>query len=231
MRCLAVIPARGGSKGVPRKNLRLLAGVPLIALSIAFARSCKCIARVVVTTDDEEIAAVARRSGAEVPGLRPPELAGDDVPLLPVVQEAVRRADPKGEYPAVLLLQPTTPLRIEPDVQSALHELQQHPDCDAVLSLTPVRQHPFRMRLLEDGVPVPLFKTPEGTAQRQDLPEVYYFSGAIVAARREALLRQRTFWGENLRAVVVDDFSGIDIDDEMDFLHVEAAMHWLTGPR
>lgn len=222
MKCLAIIPARGGSKGVPRKNLRPLAGRPLIAHSIRLARACPSIERVLVSTDDAEIARVAREHGAEVPGLRPVELAGDDVPLLPVVQEMARRADPTGACPGVVVLQPTNPFRARDEVERAVAELRAHPDCEAVLSVSPARQHPYRMRRLVDGVPVPLLEGEGQAGQRQQLPTVYYFDGAIVAARREALLRQTTFWGERLRAVVVSERAGIDLDDELDFLYAEA---------
>ncbi|MBE7559242.1 acylneuraminate cytidylyltransferase family protein [bacterium] len=228
MRCVAVVPARAGSKRVPGKNVRVLGGRPLVAYSLEVARRCDSIAWTVVSTDDAAVVRIASEFDVEVLA-RAPELGGDDVPLLPVVQDAVRRCTMGGECEGVVVLQPTNPFRSAEDVERAVAELAGHPECEAVLSLSPVREHPYRMRRLVEGVPVPLFTEAGMAAQWQELPEVYYFNGAVVAARREALLRQASFWGERLRAIVVDGRAGLDIDDEMDWRYAEAVVRGMGG--
>ena len=208
---LAVIPARGGSKGVPRKNVRLLGDKPLIAHSIQAALGAQTTRRVVVSTDDEEIAEVSRRYGAEVPFMRPVELATDDVPIMPVVQHLAKTLDPEGvNYPVVVILQATNPFKTSRSIDSAVQLLVEHNDCDAVLSVSPVSQHPYRMRTLAEngGVLKPLFKNVNLYAQRQQLPEVYHYNGAIVACWQEVLLSQEIFYGQTHRAIILSETEG-----------------------
>jgi CMP-N,N'-diacetyllegionaminic acid synthase len=222
MSCLAIIAARGGSKGIPRKNLRLLADKPLIAYTIETARQCPSIDRVLVSTDDEEIADTAKQFGAEVPYLRPAHLALDDVPVLPVVQEMLPRVDPDNSCDAVVMLQPTNPFRKARQVEEAITKLRTNLECDAVVSVSPVHQHPGRMRLLEGDLPTSPWPGTMSFEQRQQLPPFYYFDGAIVVARRDDLMKQKKFWGERLRAIVIDRLSAIDIDDDIDLVLAQA---------
>lgn len=151
MNILAVIPARGGSKRVPGKNVRLLAGKPLIAYTIDAARSAPSVSRVIVSTDNNEVATVAREWGAEVPFKRPAELANDAAPMIPVLIHAIRWFESvAGLCDAVVLLQPTSPFRPPALVEDAIQKL--HRDgCDMVLGLCEVHQHPQWMKLKAAG--------------------------------------------------------------------------------
>ena len=148
---LALIPARAGSKGIPRKNIRPFAGHPLIAYSIAAGRQANSVTRVIVTTDDEEIAEVARTYGAEVPFLRPVELAGDRTLDLPVFQHALNwLAQNEGYHPqAVVQLRPTTPIRPPDLVDRSVALLLAHPEADSVRGITAAHQNPFKMWLMD----------------------------------------------------------------------------------
>lgn len=185
MGILAVIPARGGSKGVPRKNLRSLQGKPLLAWTIEAAKACGLVDRVVVSTEDPEIAKAAKDFGAEVPFLRPADLATDTALTLPVVQHAVREIEKDGFHAdLVLLLQPTTPLRTTTDIEAALR-LQRETDCDCVVSVVDVGgNHPNRMKkLLPDGKLVNFVEQGfEDMRPRQLLPPVYIREGSIYLA-------------------------------------------------
>lgn len=214
-RVWAVIPARGGSKGIPRKNLAELAGAPLIAHAIRAARAHPAVARAYVSTDDPEIAAAARAEGAEVPFLRPGALAADDVPLLPVVQHLCAAVPDDVGVDTVLLLQPTNPFRLREDIHRALEKLWSC-DCDCVVSLSPRDTHPLRARLLDNDRPRPLLDAPQLYAQRQDFPSVFYLDGCVVAVRRDRLARQTHYFGTDQRAIVVDRLSGLDIDTPFD---------------
>ena len=151
---LAIIPARGGSKSIPRKNLHLFAGHPLIAFSIAAGRQSPPVTRVIVSTEDEEIAGVARACGAETPFLRPADLAQDDTPDLPVFEHALRwLADHEGYHPEVVIqLRPTSPIRPRDCVARAVETLLAHPEADSVRGVVPSGQNPYKMwRLSDDG--------------------------------------------------------------------------------
>lgn len=227
---LAIIPARGGSKGVPRKNIRMLAGKPLIMHTIMAAQKAKHITRIWVSTDDEEIAEVVRTSGVAVPELRPLELAGDNISQLDVVFHALGRAEAldKRQYPVIILLQPTAPLRTEDDIDGSL-EMLVHNDIDSVVSYCKVeREHPFYMATLEDGVPKSLISVPKGLHARQQYPEVYLRNGAIYAVKREALLAEGSLYGKSTLAWLMDYWHSVNIDSEFD---LELAEFLLTKKR
>ena len=190
MRVLGVITARGGSKGVPGKNLKLLAGKPLLAYTIEAARASHSLDRVILSTEDEQIAAAARALGCEVPFIRPAELSRDDTPHLPVIQHAAAWMREQGHYhpDAVLILQPTSPLRTAGDIDSAIALLESS-GADSVLSVSdvPGHSHPSRtLRLDADGFAT-LFATGEPVRKRinrrQDLPDAWAMNGAIYACR------------------------------------------------
>src|SRR5512134_1933665 len=178
---IALIPARGGSKGIPRKNIRNFAGYPLIAWSIAAAKQAACVTRVIVSTDDEEIAAVAREYGAETPFLRPSELAQDDTTDLPVFEHALQWLEQNEGYrPEIIVqLRPTSPVRPQDCVDSSVNILLAHPDADCVRGVVPAGQNPHKMWRFsgEDGPMMPLLAV-DGIAEpynapRQVLPPVY----------------------------------------------------------
>ncbi len=217
-RVLAVIPARGGSKGVPRKNIRPLAGKPLIAYSILAAQAAQRVDRLLVSTDDEEIASVAREWGADVPFLRPPELSDDRAAQIDVVIHALQQAEALDgcRYSHVILLQPTAPLRTAEEIDASLQMLLET-GCDAVVSYTPVESaHPFYMVTLDGDRPRPLLDVPADLTARQQYPAVYRRNGAIYATRREVILA-RSFYGEDVRAYIMPPERSINIDSLFDF--------------
>lgn len=230
MKTLAVIPARGGSKSIPRKNLVDVAGRPLIAWVIGAAREAKRLDRVIVSTEDEEIAETARRWGAEVPFVRPAELATDTVSLIPVVQHALTAMDGQGfRADAVVSLQPTSPGLRGADIDSAVAKLEET-GADSVATVLRVEhEHPYWAKRL-DGDRVQPFssETNEGYLQRQDLPPCYVFDGAIFVRRRRLLEEWsgRDFGlGADVRGLPLPAESSLHIDDE---IHLEVARAMLA---
>jgi CMP-N,N'-diacetyllegionaminic acid synthase len=224
MKVLAVIPARGGSVTLPRKNLLPFCGKPLIGYSIAAAQEAKAagapIDRIIVSTDDAEIAEVSRRLGAEVPFMRPAELARPDTPSLPVVAHALRQAEADGarRYDWVLLLQPTSPLRTKDDIRSAL-DLAGQNDASAVVSVTSANYaHPAKLKLMQDGQLKPYLGDSLQQPARQDFGfDVYKTNGAIYLTRREVLTEEGSFYGSRARGFIMPAERSIDIDTLLDF--------------
>jgi CMP-N-acetylneuraminic acid synthetase len=238
---LAIVPARGGSKGIPRKNVREVAGHPLIAYSIAAGLAAEHIDRVLVTTDDEEIAEVARAYGADVPFRRPGELAADDTPDLPVFLHALEWLDREERYrPEIIVhLRPTSPLRQVADIDRAIRLLAGHETADAVRAVCEPFQNPYKMwRLDADGLMVPLLQgvMPEPYNQpHQKLPQVYWQTGYIDVIRRRTLVEGHSMTGRTLLPLVLDRDSWMDIDtpaalDYADFL-VRAGRAQAAVPR
>ena len=230
-RVLGLIPARGGSKSLPRKNVRLLAGRPLIAHSIEAARASRTIDRIVVSTDDDEIAAIARRHGAEVPFLRPSNLAKDDTPDLPVFQHALAWVDEhEGWRPEIVVqLRPTSPLRRPEDVDRAVELLDDRPEADSVRSIAEPLENPYKMwsvtaeqwlaPIVPSDLPEP-FNLP-----RQRLPAVYWQTGAIDATRWRTIMGLGSMTGERIAPLVVETLGTVDIDTQASLDLVE----WMIG--
>jgi CMP-N,N'-diacetyllegionaminic acid synthase len=224
LKVLALIPARGGSVTLPRKNVLPFGGKPLIAHSIEVARAAReagaPIDRIIVSTDDVEIADVSRHFGAEVPFMRPAELARPDTASLPVAQHAVRNAEQAGNrrYDWVLLLQPTSPLRTRQDVCGALDIVGQS-DPTAVVSVTNANNtHPAKLKLLEDGVLKPYLGNSLQQPARQDFAfDVYKTNGAIYLTQRNVLMDEGSFYGSRPRGLVMPPERSIDIDTRLDF--------------
>lgn len=215
VRILGIIPARGGSKGVPRKNIRLVANRPLITYTIEAARDSKLLTHFVTSTDDMDIAAIAEKLGSRVL-IRPPELAADDTPMLPVVDHVLRVLEPDmGRYDYVAVLQPTTPLRTAGDIDAAL-TLLIGSGADSVVSVYEVGDyHPARMYRLVEGRLVPYASEPPDRL-RQGLPPVYHRNGAIYACRRALIEEQGTLIGPDTRPYIMPRERSINIDDELD---------------
>ena len=227
MKILAIIPARGGSKGVPRKNIRTLAGKPLIAWTIEAALSASGLDRVIVSTEDEEIAAISRASGADVPFLRPVELVADDTPTLAVLQDVVARLEAEEGYlaEAVMTLQPTSPLRTSQHIDEAISLFQADPKADSLVSCVQVPHifHPASvMKADGDGYLQPYLDAPQPT-RRQDKETVFARNGAAIYITRSACL-SRFIFGGNLLAYPMDDASSLDIDSEDDLLQAARLM-------
>ena len=219
MKTLAIIPARGGSKGIPQKNIRNLDGKPLIAWTIDVARSSQCFDRIVVSTEDYRIAEVACTFGAEVPFMRPVELSQDNSPSIDAVLHAVHwladHEDYRPEY--MMLLQPTSPLRSSEDIQKAIQIIQDK-QADSVVSVTIVHQHPYWIKTISpDGQLVDFLFPEKPYSNRQDLPPAYALNGAIYLARRDVLLARSSFYGDNTLAYVMPPERSIDIDTPWEF--------------
>jgi CMP-N,N'-diacetyllegionaminic acid synthase len=219
---VAVIPARGGSKGVPRKNVREVAGHPLIAYSIAAALASQSIGRVVVSTDDPEIADAARTYGAEVPFMRPSELAADDTPDLPVFQHALQWLEQKEQYrpDVVVHLRPTSPFRRVADIDHAVDLLQSHPEADAVRAVCEPFQNPYKMwRLAGDGSLEPLLTLPgmpdAYNRPRQSLPMVLWQTASIDVTRRTTILDGGSMTGRRILPFILPEDSWVDVDSEL----------------
>ncbi len=220
---LALIPARGGSKGVPKKNTRILAGKPLIAYTMEAALQSRHRLRVIVSTDDEGIARIARAMGAEVPFLRPPVLAQDETPAFPVVQHALQWLEQHEGYQPelVVLLQPTSPLRQAKYIDQGIKLLLQT-NADSVVSVCEVEHSPYWMRVLDDeGRIKPFVETDREFLRRQDLPPVYRLNGAIYVTRRKIIIEEGRLLGEDVRPLVMNREDSIDLDVEVDFLLAE----------
>jgi len=222
---LAVIPARGGSKGIPRKNIKDFAGYPLIAYSIAAATQSKLVTRTIVSTDDEEIAAVARQYGAETPFLRPAEFAQDNTTDLPVFQHVLSwLKENEGYVPDVVVqLRPTSPVRPLACVDDAVIMLLSHPDTDSVRGVVEADQCPYKMWLIDstNGTMNPLLGV-DGiseayNAPRQKLPKAYWQIGHIDAIRPRAIVEQNSMSGKVIMPLIMDPRFTVDLDNLRDW--------------
>jgi CMP-N-acetylneuraminic acid synthetase len=225
---LAVIPARGGSKGVPRKNIRPICGKPLIAYTIEVALAVRHILhRIIVSTDDPEIVEISRRYGAEVPFIRPAELAGDQVPTLPVLQQAVSHVEEEDRLTLdwVLLLQPTSPLRTARDIEAALN-LAYEGSCDSVISVVRVfAEHPIPMKRIENNRLLPyIIEEKEGTRRQDYQPPAYLRNGAIYLTRRDVLMKHDSIWGRTIQPYIMPPERSVNIDEELDLRMAEIVL-------
>jgi CMP-N,N'-diacetyllegionaminic acid synthase len=220
MSVLGLIPARGGSKSVPRKNVRDLAGKPVIVWTIEAALACQTLDRVVVSTDDEEIARIARAHGAEVPFLRPAELALDDTPDLPVYRHAL--AELGVEPDAVAWLRPTAPLRTADDITAALGLLAET-GADAARSVCIAEHHPSWMVTLDGDRLEPLGDVAR-YFRRQELPPVYRLNGAVDVVRCAAVPAEGPLFAGDVRGYVMPAERSVDLDTELDFALAEALL-------
>ena len=209
---LALIPARGGSKALPRKNLMMLAGKPLIAYSILQAQNSHRINRVIVSTDDNEIAKVARKWGAEVPFMRPAQYAQDNSPDIDVFRHAIIwLSEQEGYSPDFIVhLRPPGPVRQIELIDKAIDLLASHPEADAVRSVSLAQQTPYKMwRITQYGYLEPMLRI-KGLADcqslpRQELPQVYWQTGYVDVIRPRAILEQNSMWGNRALPFIVDE--------------------------
>ncbi|MGE0821939.1 MAG: acylneuraminate cytidylyltransferase family protein [Candidatus Binatia bacterium] len=232
MRTLGIVPARGGSKGIPRKNIALLLGKPLLAYTAQAASSALRLTRTVLSTEDEEIARVGQLYGLEVPFLRPSQLARDDTPMIPVVQDVVRRLEADGErYDAVFILQPTSPLRRADDIDGAIALLAQT-GADSVISFVDVgEKHPARMKVLttEGRVVDPPFAERFEGQRRQDLDKLYLREGSVYLTRRSVVMEQNSLKGQDCRAWIVPAERACNIDSPFDLFIAEQMLKYATS--
>jgi CMP-N-acetylneuraminic acid synthetase len=225
---LAIVPARGGSKRFPRKNLAPLAGVPLVTGAITAARTSELVGRVIVSTDDEEIASTSRQAGAEVPWLRPPELSGDEVPTVAVLRHVLQRleADEGSLPPIAVLLEPTAPMRQPAHIDAAIRQLRASA-CDSVVSVSPVPHihHPDEVLVCEKGRlrPFASGRTLDDRRLRGAQTPVYSLNGAVYAFRPATLLETGCLFG-TAEALVLGPECLVDIDTELDLVVAESLL-------
>jgi CMP-N,N'-diacetyllegionaminic acid synthase len=213
-----VIPARGGSKGLPGKNLRVLGRLSLVGHAVASSRDSSRMTRFIVSTDDPVIVDEARRHGAEVPFQRPAELANDEAGMVPVLQHAVRWLESTGARPDLIVtLQPTSPFRIGADIDRTVAKVIDT-GADSAQTVVEASYHPFFMKTLDGDRTTPLFPDGHKYVRRQDAPPVYQPSGAVYVTRYEVLMHQGRVLGQDNRAVVKSFESSVNIDTEWDFL-------------
>lgn len=223
---LGIIPARGGSKGVPRKNIRLLSGKPLLAYTIIEALKSKRLTKTIVSTDDEEIAQVARDYGAGVPLLRPKELATDESLAIETVKHAINFMEnrDKVQYDYVCVLQPTSPLRKAEDIDGAIERMIGLGG-DSLISVTDVgANHPARMKRIVNDRLVDIFDKDSTFVRKQDLPKVYIFNGALYVACRDTIFDKGSFRGEDCIAYIMPPERSVNIDTELDLIMAEILM-------
>ncbi len=215
---LGLIPARGGSKGVLRKNIRIVAGEPLISYSIQAALKSGLLNPVIVSTDDREIAEVSAAFGAEVL-MRPDHLAGDETPMIPVIRHVIKQLERERDihFDCCVLLQPTAPMRTAEDINAAVNILMET-GADSVVSVYKVSDHhPSRMYRIENDRLVPLQGEPQNRL-RQSLPPVYHRNGAVYAFQRSLIERADTIIGPDVRPYVMPEDRSVNIDNEIDLL-------------
>ncbi len=219
MKTVCVICARGGSKGVPRKNIRPLAGKPLIAHTIDIAKACPSISRIVVSTDDEEIADVARKFGAEVPFLRPAELSSDTSRHWDVWRHLVSFLQQDGGADLLVDLHTTSPMRSVDDVESTIALVKDHADSDAAITVTPARRSPyFNMVTIDESARAKIMLSlNKDVNHRQAAPAAYDMTTVAYAVRSEYICQHESLFAGNVYAHVVDEERAIDIDTPLDF--------------
>lgn len=243
-RVLAVVPARGGSKGLPGKNVRPLAGLPLIAHSLRAAAAMRTVTRCVVSTDDPEIARVARENGGDVPWLRPVELATDSTPMAPVLRHALAAVEEEGlPFDAVVLLDPTSPARMPAEVDAAVEQLLGTPELDGVIAVSQPSFNPLWVGVRpcpeEPGVLERYFPEGAGVTRRQDVAPYFRINGAFYVWTADFVRRLEASWFDEGRhgMVEIPESRAFAVDYLEEFEDLEAAIErgrlalpWLAEP-
>jgi len=232
MRVLGLVPARGGSKGIRRKNVKALGGRPLLAYTAEAALAARSLTRVVLSTDDEEIADVGRALGLDVPFLRPAALADDHTPMLPVVRHAVSALEAAGDgYDAVCLLQPTNPLRT-PDMIDECVDLLERSGADAVVTVLPIPAEHNPHWAFEAGARG-FLRLATGEAQpiarRQDLPPAFHRDGSVYITRVPVVLAG-SLYGERLAGLELSPDQSVNLDEPGDWARAEARLGGARAP-
>ncbi|MHC1682466.1 MAG: acylneuraminate cytidylyltransferase family protein [Clostridiaceae bacterium] len=224
-RVLAIIPARGGSKGVPRKNIKLLNKKPLISYTIEAGKKSKYIDRVVISTEDEEISSICKKYGAEVPCLRPEELADDNSPTVDALVHMINYLKEKENYypDYICLLQCTSPLRTYQDIDCAIEKLLTT-NSDGVISVCEAEVNPYWTNVFKDDKLKYFLPKGKNITRRQDLPKVYRVNGAIYIVKTDLFLKEKTIEPENATGYIMSNENSIDIDTLLDFKFAEVLL-------
>lgn len=229
---LALVPARSGSKGIPGKNTRTLAEKPLLAHSIECAQRLGVFDRIVLSTDSPEMAAIGRSFGAEVPFLRPAELAADDTPMIAVLQHAVRTLSESGWSPEIIvLLQPTAPFRRDQDLAAALRLLQESPAADSVVSveLVPGHYSPYCVMKVTDGRLEHFLPDGAQVTRRQDAPQAFTRNGQFYLMRRSTLLGKNSIYGDHCLPFITTH-KAVNLDTLDDWADAEGLLEEMGIP-
>lgn len=215
---LAVIPARGGSKGIPRKNIKELCGKPLIAWTIEEGLKSKYIDRLIVSTENEEIAEISKKYGAEVPFLRPEELSRDDTPGIEPIIHSIKwlKEHSQIEYDYICVLQCTSPFRRSRHIDEAL-EILINKNGDCIVSVCESEISPYWMKKIENGIMKDFIENVQFYVRRQDLPKIYRLNGAIYIGKTSFVLKNKNWYGDNTLPYIMQKSDSIDIDDMLDF--------------
>lgn len=226
---LAIIPARGNSKSIPKKNIKEFAGFPMLAFSIAAARQSRYVTRVIVSTDSDEIAQVALKYGAEIPFMRPDELAQDDTLDYPVIEHTLLWLSKNEGYQPefIIQLRPTSPIRPENMVDDAVELMLAHPEADSVRGVVPSAQNPYKMWFVDEAGRMKPILMVEGVkepynAPRQDLPDTFWQTGHIDVIRAEMILKKKSLTGDVVLPLMVDPLYSVDIDTLLDWERAES---------
>lgn len=228
---LGIVPARGGSKGLYRKNIKLLLGKPLVAWTIEQAFNSSYLDRVIVSTDDREIAEISKKWGAEIPFLRPEDLAKDDTPVVDVIINLITNL--KEKYDVVVLLEPTSPIRKKNDIDNAVVKLiSNYEEYDSVVSLGEIHlENPIFSKKIESNYVRSLFENNQIVYRRQDSPKFYFPYGVVYVSKVESLLKYKTFYTHKTGYILIERFQCYEIDDIYDFLAVENILKYLLERR
>lgn len=230
MNILAFIPARGGSKRVPNKNIRLLGGKPLLAYTIEAAKKSTHITRTIVSTDSEEIAAVARECGADVPFMRPSEIAGSDSTEMQFFEHALDWLSKNENYEPdlIVLLYPTSPFRKSESIDRAVEKILGHPEADSLRSVTPCSEHPYKMWVAEGEYLKPFVKGQAPnihTLSYQLLPAVYIQNASIYITKPSTIREKKSPTGDIIIPFIMDAAESVDINNPIDFQFAEMLIH------
>lgn len=222
---LAVIPARGGSKGIPRKNIKSIAGKPLIAWTIETAKKSKYIDRLICSSDDLEIIGVAKEHNCEVPFIRPAELAVDTTSSIDVILHALDSLE--ENYDICIMLEPTSPLRETEDIDQALEKLISTPEAESIVGIAQVEsQHPvFIVKLDENNFINSYLNNNFKFYRRQEIDELFYFEGSMYISFTESLRKRKSFYHEKCLGHLMPKYKAFEIDDETDLLIIETLLN------
>lgn len=228
---LAIIPARGGSKGLPGKNIKLLCGKPLLAWSLEQAFKSKYLDTVFVSTDSEEIANIAKQYGGDIPFLRPPEIAADNSPTSDAIIHALENFERiEKYYDYVVLLEPTSPLRKPADIDTAIQLLVKNEDADTLVSLGEIHmEHPMIVKKIdESGRVVPYVENVKKIHQRQQADKAYFPYGVIYISKVSEFKKNLTFYTQRTIPYFIERWQNFEVDDEIDFAVIETIMAMKT---
>ena len=224
---LAIIPARGGSKGLPKKNIKPLLGKPLIAWTIEAAKQSTLITSIFISTDDPDIAKVSEEYGIKVPELRPPELAKDTSSIYDAINYILDSFEKRGQtFDIVILLEPTSPLRKKGDIDRAINLfIRNYEKADSLISVGEVQlEHPYAMKTIDKGFVKPFITQSVNSSNRQDMPVFYFPYGVIYLSKAKTIRESGTFYQEKTLAFPIERWQNYEINDYFDFLCVESVL-------